>query len=100
MIIRTLMSMLKFSRDQERESDIAAARALQKRYKHISGAKNLFSLFESEAPDSKMMIEMFSTHPHNEDRWQNLKVLAKESGWNIDGHLTPKMVFDDSKITQ
>jgi len=82
------LSLMKFSRDQESASDIAAAKALIKEYGHIGGADMLFKHFselEGENVDRTMAVEMFRSHPYSEDRWDDLETLAREHGWQTKG---------------
>ena len=82
--------LLKFSRDQETQSDISAALALQKRYGHIRGAKELFDVFNDLEGDSVFSApEILSSHPHTEGRWTNLVGLAQQQNWKINGDTTP-----------
>lgn len=91
------LGLLKFSRDQESESDASAARALAAEYGHIGGAKELFELFEgieADIHDEKKSVlkEMFRSHPYSNERWQAIKVLAMEQGWSNSG-VSPKLEF-------
>lgn len=92
----TNLGLMKFSRDQEREADAAAAAALNAVYGDIGGADQLFKSFAEleadaslEAVSSGAMIEMFRSHPYSEKRWQALQQLAAERGWAVSGELTP-----------
>lgn len=92
------LGLMKFSRDQEREADQAAAAALQSIYGNIKGADALFQRFsEMEAGKEAEVLklfqsELFRSHPYSDQRWQALKTLTEERGWTIEGTLTP-LVF-------
>ncbi|MGH1541173.1 MAG: M48 family metallopeptidase [Arenicella sp.] len=83
------LSLLKFSRDQETQSDLSAAQAIQKRYRHIQGAEKLFSVFADLQSNSLNTPELFSSHPQSDDRWLTLKKFAQDSGWAVTGKVTP-----------
>ncbi len=85
------LTMLKYSRDQEREADQAAAEALHRVYGHIGGAQQLFATFaeiEADEPNDIGGVEMFRSHPFSEDRWTELKEMAKVRGWATQGELS------------
>ncbi|NNC99939.1 MAG: M48 family metallopeptidase [Gammaproteobacteria bacterium] len=86
------LSLLKFSRDQERAADADAAAALIRAYGHLGGAEQLFKRFselEGTGLDRAGVIELFRSHPYSEDRWQELQNLARVHDWQIEGRLTP-----------
>ncbi|MBX2848832.1 MAG: M48 family metallopeptidase [Acidiferrobacterales bacterium] len=81
--------LLKFSRDQETQSDISAAYALQKRYGHIHGAEELFDVFSKFQQGGFFSPpEILSSHPVTEDRWIRLMEIAKNQGWQLNGDAT------------
>ncbi|MDG1905600.1 MAG: M48 family metalloprotease [Arenicella sp.] len=85
------LTLLKYSRDQERAADQAAAEALQRLYGHIGGAQQLFDSFadiEAKDIDEAGGVEMFRSHPYSKDRWLELKDLARQKGWRTEGELT------------
>jgi len=82
------IGLLKFSRDQESESDMSAAHAIQKRYGHIAGAEELFKAFSDLGSGQTKIPEVLSSHPHTEDRWETLKTLSAENHWKTSGELT------------
>jgi len=78
-------SMMSFSRAQESDADEWAARALQKEYGSIYGAKELFERFEALESQSAMnnfQVEVFRSHPYSRDRWPALERLAESENWN------------------
>lgn len=82
------IGLLKFSRDQESESDISAANAIQKRYGHIMGAKELFDVFSELGKARINTPKILSSHPYTSDRWETLKKLSTQRQWEISGNLT------------
>jgi len=82
------IGLLKFSRDQESESDASAADAIQKRYGHIMGAKELFDVFSELGSSRTKIPEVLSSHPHTKDRWETLKKLSAKRNWKTSGNLT------------
>jgi len=86
-----MLTVLKFSRDMEIQSDEEAMYTLHSLYGHLNGGAKLFEIFhEMRAEiDSKEPAEFFSTHPLDENRIQNFSTIAKQKGWNEKGELTP-----------
>ncbi len=86
-----MLTVLKFSRDMEKQSDEEAMQTLHALYGHLNGGAKLFEIFhemrtemESEEP-----AEFFSTHPLDEKRIANFSTIAKKKGWKETGSLTP-----------
>lgn len=86
------IGLLKFSRDQESESDISAAAAIQKRYGHIVGAKELFDVFNNLGSGKTKVPEFFSSHPHTDGRWKKLKDMSINKQWKTLGSLTEQTI--------
>ena len=86
-----LLSTLKFSRDNEKQSDIEAMHTLNSIYGHLNGGAELFKIFHDARAtmDSKEPHEFFSTHPQDEKRIQSFSNIANEKGWTESGELTP-----------
>ncbi len=85
-----LLTLLSFSRAQERAADQEAIRAVEKRYGHIAGAGALFERLEKEQPGSDSpVLEFFSSHPRSQDRSADIERLAGASGWWTEGEVTP-----------
>lgn len=85
------LSLLKFSRDQERQADAEAAAALHALYGHIGGAKDLFQSFselEDQSVSNPAVVELFRSHPHSSNRWAELEKLASEQAWQLNGEKT------------
>lgn len=98
------LSLLQFSRDQEREADATAAEALYKTYGDIGGADKLFQRFAQFEADVKggvsdelenvtekdsFALELFRSHPFSNERWRALTLLAESNKWPLGGELTP-----------
>lgn len=59
-----LMTVLKFSRDQELEADTEALETINRLYGHSGGGADLFELLQTSSEESGMEpYEIFSTHP-------------------------------------
>jgi len=62
-----ILTVLKFSRDMERESDKAALESVISLYGHMKGADDLFKVLQQETEGGEL-YEFFSTHPLTENR--------------------------------
>ncbi len=84
------LTILGFSREQERRADEIALKALAKHYGHVNGADSLFNTFiKKENKISKYMPEFFSTHPLSNNRIKEMHRLAQTNNWSIEGETTP-----------
>jgi predicted Zn-dependent protease len=84
------ISLLKFSRDQERDADATALGAVAALYQHVGGAQELFRVLESAGAGSEdLRVSMLSTHPLSRERIDRIATLARERGWAADGARTP-----------
>lgn len=86
-----MLTILKFSRDMEKQSDEEAMQTLHALYGHLNGGARLFEIFHEMRveTDSKEPAEFFSTHPLDENRINNFSAVAKQKGWKENGELTP-----------
>ncbi|HYM47998.1 MAG TPA: M48 family metallopeptidase [Burkholderiaceae bacterium] len=88
-----MATVLTFNRDQEREADQAALRALHAEYGHIGGAIDLFEIFarlsSGKREASTLSIEFLRTHPLTANRVAAIKQWAVENGTAIDGPRRP-----------
>lgn len=85
------LTMLKFSRDQESAADLEAAIALERLYGDIGGFSGLFKTFatlEGEHGSNYGQMELFSSHPYSEKRWQYLQAQAEKNNWRVSGSET------------
>lgn len=85
-----LLTTLKFSRDQETQSDNTAMNAMANHYGHVTGADKLFEILQQQHEDNGLRVPQFlSTHPLSEDRIQNVNNRAVQAGWALDQKVTP-----------
>lgn len=85
-----LLTTLKFSRDQENQSDNTAMKAMAVHYGHVTGADRLFEILRQEQDDNGLRVPQFlSTHPLSEQRIQNVKNRAVLAGWSLEEKITP-----------
>ncbi len=96
-----MLTVLKFSREMEIQSDEEAMATLQSLYGHLNGGAKLFEIFHSMRldMDADEPAELFSTHPLDQDRIDNFSAVAQDKGWKETGQLTPlpdffKKAFD------
>ena len=84
------LSLLKFSRNQERDADAAALSAMAALYQHVGGAQDVFRLLEDASTGSEAMrVTMLSTHPLSQARIDTIVALARDRGWPVEGPRTP-----------
>ncbi|MBL1320071.1 MAG: M48 family metallopeptidase [Methylophaga sp.] len=95
-----LLSSLKFGRDMEQQSDEEAMITLQALYGHLNGGTELFKIFQNmrEEMDIDEPVELFSTHPLDEDRIANFTQVAKDKGWLEAGNVTPLPDFFEAAL--
>ena len=85
-----LLTTLKFSRNQETQSDNTAMNAMARHYGHVTGANKLFEILQQQHNDNGLRVPQFlSTHPLSVDRIQNVNNRAVQSGWALDQKVTP-----------
>ena len=85
----TNLGLMKFSRDQEQESDLLAAKVIQSKYGNILGAKSLFNTFQELYGSGSDVHGLVQSHPASDKRWQELLDKTEALAWSIDGELTP-----------
>lgn len=84
------LTLLSFSRAQEKEADRTALEALEQVYGHTAGALNLYELLvEERANHGSNVPEFLSTHPLTEARIADLRELALTRGWRTQGDPRP-----------
>ena len=84
------ISLLNFSRSQERQADMEALQAINRYYGHVSGAKDLFSVFSNmKGGIEKNIPEFLLSHPLSEKRWQLLQDYALQNGLHLAGEPRP-----------
>ncbi len=84
-----LLTALKFSREQEQKSDKTALQALAHVYGHVEGANTLFDVLEQAHQGARQAPEFFSSHPHTDNRIENIAAMAKMHNWPTRGDITP-----------
>ena len=86
-----MLSVLKFGRDMEQQSDEEAMNNLHTIYGHINGGSTLFEIFKSMRSelDAEETAEIFSTHPMDDNRIENFSIMAEKMGWKETGETTP-----------
>ncbi len=82
---------LGFSREAEREADRDALFAVAAHYGHTAGAAEVFEIFLEEAAKAGAAERpaLLSTHPLSSERIAEIRALAREQGWALDGETTP-----------
>ncbi len=96
-----LLTLLSFSRDQERAADQEAIKAVEQRYGHIAGASALFEQLEKAQQGSADAVpQFFSSHPLNEDRSVDIEQLADAHAWQTAGELTPLPGFVSRRVAE
>lgn len=87
------LTSVQFTRSMELAADSQALAALYSTYGHVSGAAELFELFNDQRDDDSVLpewIERFSsTHPLDEDRINRIEEIAREKQWPTEGGITP-----------
>ena len=79
-----VITVLSFSRNQEREADHTALAAVQKYYGHVSGASDLFkALLKTEESSLIKTPQFLNTHPLSQERIDDLVDYAREQEWSL-----------------
>ena len=85
------LNQLHYSRKQESAADRYALSLIVQKYQHGGHSLNFFErLQEQEAALGPLIYqpELLSTHPLTQNRIDNLKLLAREQGWSLEGEAT------------
>ncbi len=86
----SMMTLMTFSRDQEREADRIGLAAVAAEYGHIGDATAVYKvLLEQHSTLDRLSPEFFSTHPLNDKRIQQVSTEAALNQWPESGHITP-----------
>ena len=90
-----MLTILKFSRDMEKEADHEAMLTLHTIYGHLGGGAELFAMFQKmrQAAQTDEPPVVLSTHPLDQQRINSFEEQAKEQGWKLKGELTPLPSF-------
>ena len=84
------LTLLSFSRSQEREADREALAAVHRLYGHAGGPQQLFGLLGAEGRPDSARVGMLQTHPLSADRVAELQAFANANGWANEGPRAPK----------
>ncbi len=88
------ITLLTFSRGQEREADRSALEAVAGVYGHTAGALDLYTvLMEAHGEKHFTAPTFLRTHPLTEDRVATLKAIQYERGWDDTAAVTPLVGF-------
>ncbi|MGH1428798.1 MAG: M48 family metallopeptidase [Arenicella sp.] len=87
------LGVLKFSRDQETQSDLSAMEAIYSLYGNVQGAEELFAVFSNLSHSRFGDAEIFRSHPLTGKRWERIRSIAEERGWPTSGLMKP-LEFD------
>lgn len=83
-----MLSILSFSREQEREADADALQALLHTYGHVDGAAAFFEYIAKEEPGSSLPA-LLNTHPGHAERIARIHLFAKEHPASREHQLQP-----------
>jgi predicted Zn-dependent protease len=89
-----VVTVLTFSRDQEREADAEALRTLAAEYGHVGGALDLFAALAQQRPGAtalaeQVVPEFMRTHPMTAARVESVRDWAQAHGKPADGARRP-----------
>lgn len=84
-----VLTGLTFSREQELAADEAALSAVAREYGHVSGARELFRIFQQLREGRGEPPKFLTTHPLTADRIARIDALARERGWSTDRPTQP-----------
>lgn len=83
------VTLRSFSRGQETAADEFALAAVYAEYGHVNQAWRLFERWNIDDRDAIEFITYLSTHPDTGDRIDDMKQLASENGWTLEGATAP-----------
>ena len=79
-----VITVLGFSREQEREADLTALTAIEKHYGHVNGASDLFKvLLDIEKQQLVQAPQFMNTHPLSTGRIDSLEHYAQVNDWSM-----------------
>lgn len=86
----SLLTVMTFSRSQERQADRTGIDAVAKYYGHVAGADELFrTLIKLQADQMVAVPGFMSSHPLSQDRIDELNRYAKKNSWKLSGKKVP-----------
>ena len=86
------LNELHYSRQQESAADHYALSLIVQKYQHGGHSLDLFERLQAQETELGPLVyqpELLSTHPLTQNRIDNLKQLAREQGWSLDGTAAP-----------
>ena len=83
-----LLTTLYFGRGQESKADRAGLEALAGYYGHVNDAGKIFETFVEQESEGISLPELFQSHPASDGRIENMRSIAVENGWTLEGELT------------
>jgi Zn-dependent protease with chaperone function len=78
-----------FSRRQETRADEFGLTVVNAEYGHVDQAWRLFERWDIDDNSFVDLVTYLSTHPDTSDRIVDMKRYAQESGWRLQGDITP-----------
>ena len=78
-----------FSRRQETRADEFGLTVVNAEYGHVDEAWRLFERWDIDDNSFADLVTYLSTHPDTSDRIVDMKRYAQESGWRMQGDITP-----------
>lgn len=87
---------LRFSRNQEKAADELGLELLVKHYGHAGGATDFFKRLSKEEK-SPRFLSYLSTHPHPQERVENLQALIQSKGYKTNTTEPVLKVLKDAK---
>lgn len=86
----SLLTVMTFSRAQERQADQTGVSAVARYYGHVSGSADLFLEFVKLQDEQLVSLPAFmSSHPLSQDRIEDLHRYSEENGWAMDQPTRP-----------
>ena len=86
------LTMLDFSREEERHADETALQLVGKHYGHLNGSREVFEeimAYETEALHGFSIPEFLSSHPETKSRTDRIAETANTLNLPLEGKLTP-----------
>ena len=77
-----------FSRRQESQADAFGLSVVHAEYGHVNESWRLFERWSIDDNSAVRFVAYLSTHPDSGDRIVDIKELAEQQGWPLDGDLS------------
>jgi predicted Zn-dependent protease len=86
----SMVTMLRFSREQEQDSDDEGIMVMNAYYNHVQSATDLFEVLEQEKQKNGLDTPQFlSTHPDTQQRILHLTDIIDKQNWHKQGKTIP-----------